>query len=59
MNRKQLEFAPPPGNEGSRVIEDAVMLAKAGVRMDVEELSEKTGYQLERSASAPKAETTA
>jgi phage gp29-like protein len=41
------EFAPPAGNEVSRVIEDAVNLAKAGVRMDVEELSEKTGYQIE------------
>jgi phage gp29-like protein len=41
------EFAPPPGNEVSRVIEDAVALAKAGVRMDLEELSEKTGYRLE------------
>ena len=40
------EFAPPAGNEVSRVIEDAVNLAKAGVRMDVEELSEKTGYRL-------------
>ena len=41
------EFAPPAGNEVSRVIEDAVNLSKAGVRMDVEELSEKTGYTLE------------
>ena len=40
------EFAPPAGNEVSRVIEDAALLAKAGVRMDVEELSEKTGYRL-------------
>ncbi len=41
------EFAPPAGNEVSRVIEDAVELSKAGVKMDVEELSEKTGYRLE------------
>jgi phage gp29-like protein len=40
------EFAPPAGNEVSRVIEDAALLAKAGVRMDPEELSEKTGYRL-------------
>jgi phage gp29-like protein len=53
------EFAPPAGDEVSRVIQDAALLAKAGVRMDVEELSEKTGYRLERSASAPQAETTA
>lgn len=41
------EFAPPAGNEVSRVIEDAVNLAKAGVRIDPEELSEKTGYGVE------------
>ncbi len=40
------EFAPPPGNEVSRVIEDAVALAKAGMRIDPEELSEKTGYRI-------------
>ena len=47
------EFAPPAGNEVSRVIEDAVALAKAGVRMDPEELSEKTGYRLERTSDPP------
>ena len=41
------EFAPPAGSEVSRVVQDAATLAKAGVRMDVEELSEKTGYGLE------------
>jgi phage gp29-like protein len=40
------EFAPPAGDEVSRVIQDAAMLAKAGVRMDPAELSEKTGYAL-------------
>jgi hypothetical protein len=40
------EFAPPAGNEVSRVIEDAVNLAKAGYRMEAEELGEKTGYRL-------------
>lgn len=40
------EFAPPAGNEVNRVIEDAVNLAKAGGRIDVEELGEKTGYKL-------------
>jgi phage gp29-like protein len=53
------EFAPPAGDEVSRVIQDAALLAKAGAIMDVEELGEKTGYRLERSASAPQAETTA
>jgi phage gp29-like protein len=40
------EFAPPAGSEVSRVVQDAATLAKAGVRMDVEELSEKTGYRV-------------
>jgi phage gp29-like protein len=42
------EFAPPAADEVSRVIRDAVELAKAGVRMDVGELGEKTGYKVER-----------
>ena len=41
------EFAPPAGDEVSRVIQDAAALVKAGVKVDPEELSEKTGYQLE------------
>jgi hypothetical protein len=41
------------------VIEDAVMLAKAGVRMDFEELSEKTGYRLERTSDPPSRDATA
>jgi len=41
------EFAPPAADEVSRVVKDAVELTKAGFRMDVEELSEKTGYRLE------------
>jgi phage gp29-like protein len=45
------EFAPPAGNEVSRVIEDAVSLAKAGLRMDPDELSEKTGYGLQAARS--------
>jgi phage gp29-like protein len=40
------EFAPPAADEVSRVVKDAVELAKAGVRMDLRELSEKTGYAL-------------
>jgi phage gp29-like protein len=44
------EFAPPAGNEVSRVIEDAVNLAKAGLMIDPEELSEKSGYRVERTA---------
>ncbi len=52
------EFAPPAADEVSRVVKDAVELAKAGFRMDVEELSEKTGYRLEHSADRfPKNET--
>ncbi len=41
------EFAPSVSDQSSRVVDDALKLAKAGVRMDVEELSEKTGYGLE------------
>ena len=53
------EFAPPAGNEVSRVIEDAALLAKAGVRVDVEELSEKTGYKLDRTSDPPSRDATA
>ncbi len=45
------EFAPAPTDEVSRVVRDAVELAKAGVRIDLKELSEKTGYRLELVAS--------
>ncbi len=52
------EFAPPAADEVSRVVKDAVELAKAGFRMDVEELSEKTGYRLAHTADYfPKNET--
>ena len=40
------EFAPTQSDQSSRVVDDAVKLAKAGVRIDPEELSEKTGYRL-------------
>jgi phage gp29-like protein len=40
------EFAPPAADEVSRVVKDAVELAKAGVRMDLRELEEKSGYKL-------------
>ncbi len=40
------EFAPPAADEVSRVVKDAVELAKAGVRMDLRELEEKTGYRI-------------
>jgi phage gp29-like protein len=40
------EFAPPAADEVSRVVKDAVELAKAGVRIDLRELEEKTGYKL-------------
>jgi phage gp29-like protein len=46
------EFAPPAADEVSRVVKDAVELAKAGVTMDLRELEEKTGYKLQ-SASSP------
>jgi phage gp29-like protein len=42
------EFAPSVSDQSSRVVDDALKLSKAGVKMDVEELSEKTGYKLER-----------
>ena len=45
------EFAPAATDEASRVVEDALKLAKAGVLVDPEELSEKTGYRLERVGS--------
>jgi phage gp29-like protein len=41
------EFVPPTADEVSRVIQDAVELSKAGVRMDAGELGEKTGYSLD------------
>jgi len=41
------EFAPPVSEESSRVVEDALKLAKAGVRIDPDELSEKTGYRVD------------
>jgi len=41
------EFAPAATDEASRVVEDAVKLTKAGVQVDPEELSEKTGYALQ------------
>ncbi len=42
------EFAPPAADQVSRVVRDAVELAKAGVQIDLAELSEKTGYRLKR-----------
>jgi hypothetical protein len=46
------EFVPPAADEVSRVVQDAVELAKAGVRIELEELAEKTGYRLERAEAA-------
>jgi phage gp29-like protein len=45
------EFAPPAADEVSKVVKDAVELAKAGVRIDLSELEEKTGYKVERNNS--------
>ena len=53
------EFAPPAADEVSRVVKDAVELAKAGVRMDLAELEEKTGYKLERTSDPPSQDATA
>ena len=47
------EFAPPAADEVSRVVRDAVELTKAGVRVELEELSEKTGYKLEPLSNSP------
>jgi hypothetical protein len=41
------EFAPGVSDQSSRVVDDALKLAKAGVKVDREELSEKTGYKVE------------
>jgi phage gp29-like protein len=40
------QFAPTTGTEVSRVVADAETLARAGVAIDLGELSEKTGYKL-------------
>jgi phage gp29-like protein len=42
------EFAPSASEQSSRVVDDALKLAKAGVPIDPDELSEKTGYELKR-----------
>jgi len=41
------EFAPAVTDEASRVVDDALKLAKAGYGMERAELAEKTGYQLQ------------
>jgi phage gp29-like protein len=46
------EFASPAADEVSRVVKDAVELAKAGVRIDLGELEEKTGYKLQENGAA-------
>ena len=53
------EFAPPAADEVSRVVKDAVELVKAGVRIDLRELEEKTGYKLERTSDQPSRDVTA
>ena len=40
------EFAPVVSQQSSRVVEDAMRLAKAGVPIDPQEIAEKTGYGL-------------
>jgi len=47
------EFAPPAADEVSRVVKDAVELARAGMIIDPEELSEKTGYKLQSVSGVP------
>jgi phage gp29-like protein len=41
------EFVPPSSDEVSRVVNDAAVLAKAGLRVDADELRERTGYKVE------------
>jgi len=41
------EFAPGVSDQSSRVVDDALKLSKAGVKVALEELSEKTGYKLQ------------
>jgi len=45
------EFAPVASQQSSRIVSDAVRLAAAGVPIDPEELSEKTGYDLRGQSS--------
>ena len=40
------EFAPAQSDQSSRVVDDALKLAKAGVKIEPEELAEKSGYKL-------------
>lgn len=40
------EFAPSATEHSSRVVDDALKLAKAGVRIETDELAEKTGYRI-------------
>jgi len=46
------EFAPSDSDQGSRVVQDAAQLAAAGFTVDPAEISEKSGYQVERLAPA-------
>jgi phage gp29-like protein len=41
------EFAPVVSQQSSRIVEDAIQLAAAGVPIDPKEIAEKTGYQLQ------------
>ena len=47
------EFATDVNDDTKQVVKDAVELAKVGLRIDVNELSEKTGYSLERVEPRP------
>ena len=40
------ECAPSATEQSSRVVDDALKLSKAGVRIETDELAEKTGYKL-------------
>jgi len=42
------EFSPDVNDDTTQIVKDAVELAKVGLRIDVNELSEKTGYTLEQ-----------
>ena len=40
------EFAPVVSQQSSRIVDDAIQLARAGVPIDPKEIAEKMGYQL-------------
>jgi len=45
------EFSPGTSDESAQVVEDAVRLSQAGYVIDPKEISEKTGYTIERAGA--------